>query len=78
MVSYEDFELFLREQECEEAFHRAFRAHNDATNMDPQLWEASADAATFLGRAFRWSETPEGRDFWQQIDLLWHRRCIGL
>lgn len=70
--SYELFRGFLREQRCEAAFERAFYAYNHATTFDRAMWEASPDKASFIGHAFRWDNTPEGRNFWNAMDKKWN------
>ena len=78
MSSYQLFRNFLREQGCEEAFDRAFYLYNDFTRLDESLWEAG-DAACIVGHALDWRATPEGREFWLNIDRLWYNlhRCLS-
>lgn len=73
--TYQSFRSFLREQQCEEAFDKAFYAFNDFTALDEQLWEAG-EAECFIAHAFDWRTTPEGRDFWCEVDREWHRREV--
>lgn len=70
MTPYQLFRNFLREEGCEAAFDRAFYLHNDYTQLDESLWEAS-DASAIIGHAFNWSATPEGREYWLAIDKKW-------
>lgn len=70
MSRYQQFRTFLRESDCEEAFDRAFYLYNDFTVLDEALWEVG-DEAYFVAHAFDWEATPEGRDFWLEIDLGW-------
>ena len=72
MGSYQLFRAFLRTQECEAAFDRAFYQYNDCTAFDESLWEAG-NAECFIGHAFEWSATPEGREFWLTIDRKWFK-----
>ena len=72
MGSYQLFRAFLRTQECEAAFDRAFYNYNGFTLLDESLWEA-ADAECIFGHAFDWSATPEGREYWLAIDKKWFR-----
>ncbi|MBR4851244.1 MAG: hypothetical protein IKU97_04205 [Tidjanibacter sp.] len=72
MVTYDTFRAFLRSEGCEEAFDRAFYAHNHATAFDDRMWEAVGDKGSLFGRVFRWDSTPEGRPFWRSIDKAWH------
>lgn len=68
--TYQSFRSFLREQMCEEAFDRAFYTFNDCTALDVSLWEAG-EAEYIFAHAFDWSTTPEGRDFWREVDKKW-------
>lgn len=72
MTSYKIFRAFLRSEECEDAFDRAFYLYNDFTALDESLWEA-VEAECVFGHAFDWSATQEGRDFWLEIDRRWYR-----
>ena len=68
---YRKFRSFLQEQGCEAAFDRAYYQYNDFTLLDEALWEAG-DAECIFGHAFDWKATPEGRDFWLNIDRIWN------
>ena len=72
MGSYQLFRAFLRKEECEAAFDLAFYQYNDCTAFDESLWEAG-NAECFIGHAFEWSATPEGREFWLTIDRKWFK-----
>lgn len=78
MPTYHDFRLFLREEGCSPNFDRAFEAYNDATTLDGTMWEAAADKQAFIAHAFVWAQTPEGRDFWRDIDSRWWQRCDAI
>ena len=69
-LSYRQFRTFLQECDCEEAFDEAFYRHNDYISLDEALWEAG-DATYIFGYTFDWSDTPEGREYWLDIDKLW-------
>lgn len=69
-ITYARFRKFLNEMGCAGAFDRAFWAHNHCTSLDESLWEAG-EAEFIFGHAFDWSATPEGREFWRQIDRAW-------
>lgn len=71
MDGYDKFCAFLRAEGCFAAFERAFYVHNDFTHFDRQMWAAAYDKSSFLGTAFRWADTPEGRDYWSEIDKKW-------
>ena len=72
MSGYTKFREFLRSEGCEAAFDRAFYQYNDCTALDESLWEAG-NAECFIGHAFEWSATPEGREFWLTIDKKWFK-----
>lgn len=72
MSGYTKFREFLRNEGCEAAFDRAFYQYNDCTALDKSLWEAG-NAECFIGHAFEWSATPEGREFWLTIDRKWFK-----
>lgn len=72
--TYHDFRLFLREEGCSPNFDRAFEAYNDATTFDSMMWEAASEKQAFIAHAFVWAATPEGRDFWCDIDRRWWHR----
>ena len=76
MGSYQLFRDFLRREECEAAFDRAFYDHNGFTLLDEALWEAG-DAEFIFGHAFDWSATPEGREYWLAIDKRWFRQLTN-
>ena len=69
--TYQEFRLFLGSMGCEEAFDRAFLDHNHSTALDAALW-AAGEAEYIFAHAFDWSTTPEGRDFWRDIDRNWY------
>ena len=75
MGSYQLFRGFLRQEECEAAFDRAFYNYNGFTHLDEALW-AAADAECIFGHAFDWSATPEGREYWLAIDRRWFQFLI--
>lgn len=73
--SYLRFRTFLREEGCEEAFDRAFCDHNHSTVLDARLWEAG-EAEFIIGHAFDWATTPEGREYWLDLDARWQREMM--
>lgn len=75
MNLYRIFREFLVERGCEKAFDQAFALQNPGYVLDAALWDILGGDEFFLGRAFDWSETPEGRDFWKEIDLTWEQEC---
>ena len=77
MGSSQLFRAFLRKEECEATFDRAFYNHNGFTHFDEALWEA-ADVECIFGHAFDWSATPEGREYWLAIDKRWFKLYASL
>lgn len=71
MSSYSQFRAFLQEHGCEAAFDRAFYQYNDYTMLDESLWEVG-DAECIFAHAFDWRGTPEGREFWLEMDKKWY------
>ena len=39
--------------------------------LDASLWELG-DAECIFAQAFVWHTTPEGRDFWRNLDREWY------
>lgn len=70
--TYDHFRSFLRAEGCEEAFDNAFYRFNAFTALDEQLWEAG-EPEYVLCHAFDWAATPEGREYWREIDHRWGR-----
>ena len=73
-ISYAEFLSFLRENNCEVQFTRAFHDQNGCHFMDERLWELMQADECFFNQAFNWSRTVEGREFWHRIDELWFAR----
>ena len=44
--------------------------------MDANLWDILGGDEYFLSRAFDWSVTSQGRDFWKDIDEKWSHSCV--
>ena len=77
MCPYYIFRRFLIEKGCETAFEKAFGSQNAGYMLDATLWEILAGDEFFFGRAFDWSATTEGREFWARMDSEWYSMCIG-
>lgn len=75
-ATYQFFRTFLGRAGCAEGFDRAFCHYNHATQFDAAHWEAS-EAEYIFAHAFDWSATPEGRDFWREIDQRWCKEIVG-
>ena len=71
-TTYILFRQFLQKQGCEEAFDRHFEENHPGYTLDARLAEFFCIDCGTIGRAFRWDETPEGRDYWKDIDRIWN------
>ena len=77
MYPYLTFRRFLKERGCEREFEEAFGIQNPGYRLDASLWDIMCGDEFFLGRAFDWSSTNEGREFWARIDSKWYTLCIN-
>ena len=68
---YTAFRRFLRDNGCERQFDAAFYAQCGANVLDETFADILVIDECFLGRAFDWRKTPEGREFWLDIDRKW-------
>ncbi len=71
----QSFRSFLRDNDCERQFDAAFYAQCGANVLDETLADILVIDECFLARAFDWRKTPEGREFWKDIDDKWWRLC---
>lgn len=76
MCSYRDFIEFLDKNRCKKEFEVAFYSFNRCHRLSESLWNTLGGDECFIGRAFDWSDTPEGYDFWLQIDNRWYNQNI--
>lgn len=74
MCGYTQFRRFLKDTDCEREFEEAFESQYPGYQFDVALWTILGGDEFFLGRAFDWSHTKEGRAFWEEIDRQWYRR----
>ena len=77
MISYETFSTFLTESGCANQFDIEFERQNPGYHMDANLWDILGGDEYFLSRAFDWSATSQGRDFWKDISEKWCHSCVG-
>lgn len=77
MCPYYIFRRFLDERGYADCFEEAFGIQNPGYRLDSVIWDIMGGDEYFLGRAFDWSETKEGREFWARIDSEWHSICIN-
>jgi len=68
---YQRLRSFLRDQNCEKEFDRAFYLQCGANYLDERLSEYLVIDESFFGRCFDWCKTKEGRQYWKDIDTLW-------
>ena len=76
MISYETFSTFLTESASANQFDIEFERQNPGYHMDANLWDILGGDEYFLSRAFDWSVTSQGRDFWKDIDEKWSHSCV--
>ena len=76
MISYETFSTFLTESGCANQFDIEFERQNPGYHMDANLWDILGGDEYFLSRAFDWSATSQGRDFWKDISEKWCNSCV--
>ena len=77
MCPYLTFRHFLKDRDCEREFEEAFGIQHPGYRLDATLWEIMCGDEFFLGRAFDWSATKQGREFWARIDSDWYTLCIN-
>lgn len=75
MDLYNLFRRFLEDRGCEKEFEEAFAGENPGYVLNAALWNILGGDEFFLGRAFNWSATKEGRAYWAAIDREWQERC---
>ena len=72
MCTYKDLIIFLDENRFKKEFERAFYLFNRYHSLTEGLWCILGGDECFIGRAFDWSETPQGYDYWHAIDNKWY------
>ena len=78
MNIYRLFRRFLQEKGCEREFDEAFTCQHPGYRLDARLWEILGGDEFFLGRAFDWTLTREGRDYWKAMDQKWYNLVTRL
>ena len=68
---YRSFRTFLRENDYERQFDAAFYTQCGANYLDQHLADILVIDEFFFGRCFDWSKTPEGRNFWNEVNRRW-------
>lgn len=74
MGSYNEFLDFLEANNCRKQFEKAFYSYNKCHKLSQDLWNLMGGDECFVGRAFDWSKTSEGYDFWLGIDIKWYNQ----
>ena len=72
MKAYGTFIQFLQEKGCHKEFNEAFQAQVPGYRLDATLWDILGGDEYIFGRIFDWEQTPQGRQFWAQIDQEWY------
>jgi len=75
--TFEEFMSFLTENRCIKEFDLEFERQSPGYHLDANLWDILGGDEYFLSRAFDWSVTLQGRDFWKDIDEKWSHSCVG-
>lgn len=75
---YQTFRRFLRDNDCERQFDAAFYEQCGANVLDETLADILVIDEAFFGRVFRWDLTPEGREFWKDVDDKWWKFFVCL
>ena len=78
MDLYLRFRRFLEERGGVREFEEAFGSQLPGYRLDAVLWEIMGGDECFLGRAFDWEQTSQGRSFWAQVDKEWYSLCSSL
>ena len=78
MDLYLTFRRFLEERGCAREFEEAFGSQLPGYRLDATLWDILGGDEFFLNRAFDWSKTTQGRNYWEKIDKEWSIVCKSL
>ena len=78
MDLYLTFRRFLEERGCAREFEEAFGSQLPGYRLDAVLWDILGGDECFLGRAFDWEKTSQGRDFWAMVDKEWYSLCTNI
>lgn len=75
---YDSFIAFLTENRCLPAFLDNFYAYNNCVVLCRDIWDIYGGDEYFINRAFDWSQTPQGRTYWKEMDRRWELLCKDL
>lgn len=78
MIQYQTLRRFLRDNNCESAFDRAFYEQCGYNRFDETLAGIIGIDETLFAHVFQWDRTPEGRDFWLKISDRWYYYAMPL
>ena len=76
MNRYKAFREFLDNRGYAKEFDHAFRKAYPGYHLNSHLWAILGGDECFLGRAFDWEQTPQGRNYWAGIDKEWYNLYI--
>jgi hypothetical protein len=69
------FIRFLKENKAFSKFERNRKNSNERSNsiesLNEHLEECDRQLAVYLGSAFAWGLTAEGKKFWKDLNLVW-------
>ena len=74
--TFEEFMSFLMENGCMKEFDLEFERQSPGYHLDANLWDILGGDEYFFSRAFDWSVTAQGRDFWKDISEKWSHSCV--
>ena len=74
--TFDKFMSFLQENGCIKEFDLEFERQSPGYHLDANLWDILGGDEYFLSRAFDWSVTLQGRDFWKDISEKWCHSCV--
>ena len=72
MIEYTQFRNFLEENGYSLLFNREFERQHPGYHLDRNLWDILGGDEYFFARAFDWSVSPQGRDFWKEVSDKWY------
>ena len=72
MIEYSQFRNFLEDNRYSLLFNREFERQHPGYYLDANLWEILGGDEHFFARAFDWSASLQGRDFWKEVSDKWY------
>lgn len=77
MNIYRRFVTFLEVHQCAREFDIEFERQNPGYHLDENLWNILGGDEFFLARAFDWTESSKGREYWATLDFKWYQLAIN-